>query len=280
MLSLFLAAVIVVPMTLVPAAFADSTSQQTSNVQDTFGNVRTISAFSVGQLATAYSLGGLGIGGTSGGTSTTTSTTDSIVINSIQTTSGTVSTAPYKLTLANFNAGTGSNTLLVVGVDANNNNVASVTFGGTQLTQATASFANNDAEFWYLTNPSGTGNIVVTMAGSTSAVVGAYSISGVDLTNPIPTKAAHHSTVSGSPTISITTQYPNSLVLDLPSIYGGVTLGSPTGTQNWDLNIANEITGASSSMVQATAGTATLGWTASGAGDMWDDAAIEIKASG
>ncbi|HXU96233.1 MAG TPA: hypothetical protein VFP45_07350, partial [Candidatus Nitrosotalea sp.] len=82
------------------------------------------------------------------------------------------------------------------------------------------------------------------------------------------------------PTVSITTQYPNSMVLDLPSIYGSVTLGSPTCTQQWDVNIASAITGASSSTVKASAGLTTCNWTASGSGELWDDAAIEIKSSG
>src|SRR4029077_3001024 len=83
-------------------------------------------------------------------------TTSSIILNSIQSTSGTISSSPYQITLANFNAGIGSNGLLVVGVEANNHNVVSVTFGGIHLTKKVSSFSNNDAEFWYLTNPSGT----------------------------------------------------------------------------------------------------------------------------
>jgi len=204
--------------------------------------------------------------------------TNGIVLNGIKSTSGTVSPS-NQITLGNFTAGTGNNRLLVVGVETNNNDVASVTFGGVQLSQAVKSFFNNDAEFWYLKNPVGTGNIVVTTSGPTSAVVGAYSLSGVDQTNPIPTSTTNHNTISNSPTISITTQYPNSLVLDLPSIYGGVTLGSPTCTQSWDANVQNEITGASSSTVQAKAGSVTCSWTASDGGDLWDDAAVEIKAS-
>ncbi|MDE1862524.1 MAG: fibronectin type III domain-containing protein [Thaumarchaeota archaeon] len=215
-----------------------------------------------------------GSGGSTGGT------TGSIAISGIQSTSGTVSASPYQLTLANVNAGTGSNRVLVVGVEANNNNVISVTFGGTSLTKEVSSFANNDAEFWYLVNPTGTGNVVVTMAGSTSAVVGAYSLSGVDQANPIPTSTTNHNTSPGSPTVSITTANPNSLVLDSPSIWGGVTLGSPTCTQGWDANMPSAVTGASSSISTTSAGAVTCSWTASGSGDLWDDVAIEVKASG
>ena len=167
----------------------------------------------------------------------------------------------------------------MVGIEANNNNVASITFGGVALTRVAASFHNNDAEFWYLKNPIGTADIVVTMAGPTSVVVGAYSFSGVDQTKPIPTTAANYATGAGSPTISIATQYRNSWVLDLPSIWGGVTLGSPTCTQQWDVNVPNHITGASSSSVMSSPGQVTCGWTAGGGGDFWDDIAIELRAS-
>jgi len=213
---------------------------------------------------------------------TTTSTTTAgapIALNNVASTSGVVSNPPFQITLSGFNAGTGSNRLLLVGVSANNNNVASVTFGGVALKQEAGSFYNNDAELWYLVNPSGAADIVVTMAGATSVVVGAYAFSGVNQANPIPTQVTAHNTSPGSPAISITTQYQNSWIVDLPSIYGGSTLGSPTCTQNWDINVANAITGASSSTAAASAGAKTCGWTASN-GDFWDDVAIEIMAKG
>jgi len=217
---------------------------------------------------------------TSSTTSTsTTSTATSIALNNIGSTSGVVSKPPFQITLSNFNAGTGSNRLLLVGVSANMNTVASVSFGGVALKQAVGSFYNNDAELWYLVNPSGVANIVVTMTGATSVVVGAYAFSGVNQVNPIPTKVTQYNTSPSSPQISITTQYQNSWVIDLPSIYGGSTLGSPTCTQNWNVNVANAITGASSSTVAASAGARTCGWTASNS-DFWDDVAIELVAAG
>jgi hypothetical protein len=203
--------------------------------------------------------------------------TNGITVKNIQSTSGAVSSS-NQITLANFNSGTGNNPLLVVGVGTNNNDVVSVTFGGTPLSQVVKSFYNNDAEFWYLKNPTGTGDIVVTTSGPTSAVVGAYSLSGVDQTNPVPTSMTNHNTASSSPAISITTQYQNSLVLDLPSIYGGVTLGSPTCTQGWDVNVPDIITGASSSTMVSTPSSVSCSWTASQGGDLWDDVAVEIKA--
>lgn len=212
-------------------------------------------------------------------TAADTATTGSIVLNNVQTTSGTVSSS-NQMTLSSFNVGTSSNSLLVVGISANNADAASVTYGGVPLTKAVSSFNNNYAAFWYLVNPSSTGDVVVTMNGPTSAVVGAYSYSGVDQTNPIPTVSKTSSTTAGSPSISITTANPNSLVLDLPSIYGDTSLGSPTCSQQWDVDIPSAITGASSSTSLSSPGSVTCSWTASGSGDLWDDVAIEVKASG
>ena len=221
--------------------------------------------------------------GTSSPSNTASATTSApppptgIVLNTIQSTSGVVPSS-NQITLANFNAGTGDNRLLVVGVSTDSSDVSSITFGGVSLTNKVHSFYNNDAEFWYLKNPTGSGDVVVTMNGPTSAVVGAYSFSGVNQTSPLPTGTIKHNTTPNSPNISITTKFANDWILDLPSIYGGSTLGSPTCTQQWDANVPDAITGASSSKVVPTPGAVTCKWTASSA-DYWDDVAVEIKAS-
>jgi len=200
----------------------------------------------------------------------------SIVQGSVQQTSGTVSSSPYQVTISGFTAGTQGGRLLVVGISANNENASSVAFGSAPLKKVASSFHNNDAEFWYLPDPTGTGDIVVTMAGPTSVVAGAYLLSGVDLTNPIPTATRSHARAS-SPTITLTTASPNSWVLDLPSIWGGVTLGSSSSTPQWDVNVPGGITGASGSLAVSTPSQVTASWTASGGGDAWDDVAIEVK---
>lgn len=199
-----------------------------------------------------------------------------IVLNNVESTSGTLS-APYQLAISNFNAGTGTDRLLVVGISANNNGVASVTYGGVPLAREISSFTNNDAEFWYLANPAPTGNVVATMSGGTSAVIGAYAFSGVNQTLPIPTHAARHNTSANNPEITITTKYPNDWVIDLPSIYGGSTLGKSTCVQEWDVNVPNAITGASSALAVPSPSTVSCGWTANNP-DLYDDVALEINA--
>ena len=125
-----------------------------------------------------------------------------VALGSVQHTSGTASSSPHQITLSGFSAGTLSSGLLVVGISSNNQPATSITFGGAQLTKVVSSFHNNDAEFWYLLTPTGTEDIVATMAGPTSAVVGAYVLYGVDLSNPIPTATRGFATASSSPAIS------------------------------------------------------------------------------
>jgi hypothetical protein len=212
-----------------------------------------------------------------------------IILNGKSTATGFVPAASSTVTLYNFSAGTGSNRLLVVGVTAGHQSASSVKFGGASLTKAVSSFVNNDAEFWYLKNPSyNPANVVVTMSGSTEAsafVIGTYSFANVNQTNPIPTTATNHDTCSPSctnPTVSITTASPNDLVLDLPSIWGGKSLSSPTCNQQWDSNMQysslHKTTGASSSTVVPVSATVSCSWTASGTSDFWDDVAIDVKA--
>src|SRR5256712_500980 len=213
------------------------------------------------------------------GTGITASTSGSGTIQSDNkwSTSGTVSSSPYQITLP-VNVGTGSNRVLIVVVEANNAGASTVTYnGGPSMTKAIAHFANNDAEIWYQTNPaSGSHNIVVTMAGSTSIVVGAYSFFGVDQVNPIPTAFGTNNISVSNPAISITTKYANSWAINSAAIYGGSTLSGPTQTQQWNIRLANAITGASSSAIKSTPGLVTFSWTASPT-DLWEEAAIEIK---
>ncbi len=206
-----------------------------------------------------------------------------ISINNVQTTHTT--TASSSITLSSFNAGTGSNRTLVVAVESESQSVSSITFGGTTLKQASGSFHNDYTAFWYLTNPSGTANIVVTMNANADIIVGAYALSGVDPTNPIPTTATNYtranSPIQSKPTISLTTQYPNSVVLDSAALYGGSILSSPSCTNEWHIQISSTtVTGASSSKTVATPGAVTCKWTNSVTQNGWDDTAIEVKAAG
>lgn len=264
----------------------DSGTTWTVLVANTAGSGTTYSDSNVLPLTTyTYRVSAINSVGTSQPSNTASSTTMSggsstptpgITLNNVQSTSGTT-TSLNQMTLSSFNAGSGSNQLLLVGISANNQDATVVTFNGQPLTKAVSSFNNNAAQFWYLKNPSGTGNIVATFGGQTQAVVGAYSFANVDQTNPIPTTATNTNSASSSPSVSLTSKYANDWVLDLPSIYGGQKLGSPTCTQEWNTNIPSAITGASSSSIMPSPGSVTCKWTASNGGDLWDDVAVELK---
>ena len=212
-------------------------------------------------------------------TVTTTVEKRSIVLNNVQSTSGTTPLS-NQIVLTNFNVGTGKDRLLVVGVQASGNPVSSITFGGTQLKKAVSSFNYNVAELWYLKNPVGTADIVVTMGGSARVIVGAYSFFEVDQRDPIPTIASNTGSTS-TPTIFLATKYPDSWVVDSASIYGDVSLSDSTCVQRWNIQDVGDpspfsITGASSSIIKESAGLVTCSWTASRS-DLWDDVAIELK---
>ncbi|MGA2877285.1 MAG: spherulation-specific family 4 protein, partial [Nitrososphaerales archaeon] len=200
------------------------------------------------------------------------------IIDNEKNTSATLSTSPYQVTLPNFNVGSGNDRLLVVGISVHDSSATSVTFGGTSLTKAISSFYNNDAELWYLTDPSGTGSIVVTIAAAASIVVGAYALSQVDQSNPIPTINTNHDTSGtlSAPSISITTANPDSAVIAVASDWGGVTLTGASSTQYWNTQISNAITGSSLSNLTTSKSAYSYSWTAS-SNDYWDAVAMEVQ---
>lgn len=200
-----------------------------------------------------------------------------ITISNTQHMSGATSSA-HQVTLAGFDAGSGANRLLLVGVSADNSNVNSITYQGISLARAAGSFYNDDSEFWYLADPpTGTGDILVTMAGSAHLAVGAYLLSGVDATDPVPSSTATDQS-TGNPSITITTKYPDSYVADLPSTYGGSTLSSPTCKEGWEAGITGGVTGGSSTEATTSAGSVTCSWNNNISSNGWDDTAVEVKA--
>src|SRR5256712_683046 len=80
---------------------------------------------------------------------TATSGSGTIQLDNKWTTSGTVSSSPYQITLP-VNVGTGGNRGLIVVVEANNAGASPVTYnGGPNMTKALAPLINNNAEIWY-----------------------------------------------------------------------------------------------------------------------------------
>jgi hypothetical protein len=182
--------------------------------------------------------------------------------------------------------GTGSNRLLLVGVDWNDNTAASVissvTFtpdGGAAvsltevLTQKPATVARY-AAIYSLVNPpsgkSGTVTITFTDAVPSGVVAGAANFAGVDQATPLGTAAGFASSDNQSTALSVTLTglAGNELIFD--SAYQGgsgvtQTLTASTGqTELWNDFATN--TRAASSTLQATSSSATMSWTAGSTG--------------
>ncbi len=180
------------------------------------------------------------------------------------------------ITLSNFNPGTGSNRLLVVGLSfglAVPSGVT-VTFGGTSLTQVpgtSSTRGTQHVEMWYVVNPTGTGNIVAKWSGTCDVVIGAVAFNGVDQTTPVRNGTFSTGTATA---VSVTiTSATGDMTMDTVSSVGA-RIGSPTQTQRWvDLN-GNHLNGAGST----GAATVTHGWTQSETNN-WVSAGVDIVAA-
>ena len=203
-------------------------------------------------------------------------TSSSIVLDNVQSTSGTVTLTPFQITLSNFVVGSGTNKVLIVGVESSAGTVSGVTYGGVALTQVISQSNVVESEFWILKNPpSGTADIVVTMSGISTVVVGAYSFFGVDQTTPVPTTVTNSSTTN-HPSTTIINNNAYSWLLDSVSIASD-SLSGPTQTSRWNVDIVSAVSGASSSSTIISPNTSTIfGWT-SGTVAHWAQIAIEVK---
>ena len=110
-----------------------------------------------------------------------------------------------------------SNTILIVGVSAQDSNhanmpITGITFNGVALTKTRHDEAtgNNRTELWYLKNPDvTTANVVITATGTLGELTGfALGFCNVDQTSPIDANNGGTGT-SGDPSVSLTTGVAN-----------------------------------------------------------------------
>lgn len=174
---------------------------------------------------------------------------------------------------------TGTDLILVVGVETSSAEAATgVTYNGIALTlidaqDAAALFCRS--ELWYLIAPAtGANDIVVTMAGSATYIVGgATSWTGVDQSTPLGTAAK--ATGSASPATVDVTSAAGEVVLDAACAIAGVTMTvGASQTSQWNLLAGGVLRGAGSS--EGGAGTVTISWTLS-ASALWATVAVPIK---
>ena len=209
------------------------------------------------------------------------------------TTSITETTIAHQSILKNFNVGTSKDRLLLVGVATDHPyTFASVTYGGTPLTLAVGKLNNADSEFWYLVNPApGPANIIATLTGSSSNKadigIGAYSIKGVDQTLPVPPSSIQTVQVNqGSQTISdtVTNYYPNSLLVDQPSVgWGnipGTDLNGNTQTLGYNMDENWDSSASSYAATTAACSQTNFQWhVISSNQDIWAELAVEVKSN-
>jgi|GEM_PF-5643812 len=221
---------------------------------------------------------------------------------------GTVSTASSdnsieawkSLTLPNVVVVNNINRLLLVAVTADDGNVTSVTYGGKLINHIKDVGAGTaDVAIWDMVNPPiGTANIVATAPGNGGPLgIGAYSLYGVDTTNPIPTFVTTTGDCSTPPpdnpctTITLTNKFKYGWAIDIAGLNAQPStsvLQSSTQTQQWsmtlpDLFSTGEIASASSKNTNplTAVGTNTIfSWNnGTDGGGPWAAVAVEIKNS-
>lgn len=178
---------------------------------------------------------------------------------------------------------TGSNGL-VAGLNGGQGNTAvtSMTFDGTTLTNAVSQATNASVYISYLKNPaSGSAkNLVINFGGVNSPCGSAISFSGVDQTTPVGASNSATGT-STTPSVSLTTSYDSSMIVDGVGVDSGGSNQSPTATgTNQTRRISQAASAfneqACSTTTTTTAGSYTLSYSM-GASKAWDMCALEIK---
>ena len=187
----------------------------------------------------------------------------------------------------------GSNRLLLVAVMIRGDKEAiSITYGGSDLTQAIFRRANTPngttVELWYLVGPPiGTADVVVTFTSSVLYYgIAAVNFTGVDQTNPIGATAGDNQPSGTNITTDITTLNADSLIFGAATARSADTDPFTPGagiTERWDMDTAgsggdNADAGLwGGERVAPTPDTYTFNTIAS-VSDSWAIAAVEINA--
>ena len=190
----------------------------------------------------------------------------------------------------------GTNRILIVGVSLSAAYaVSSITYGGVPLSLignavsgTSTPGAHERIELWYLTEaqglPTGTNSVIVSFNGSTRAVAGATSWTGVNQTTPLGTFASATSGSLGSttPSVNVNTTADDMVVdvLAAGPLSATATVGA-NQTQRWNLLVSdltlNRTRGAASSET-AISSTTTMSWTLSVA-TRWVIGAVPLKSA-
>ena len=153
------------------------------------------------------------------------------------------------LTFSHTVTSSGSNLLLIVGVSIRNpgagDTVASVTYGGTGLTQVgfRANANRSRVELWRLVAPAtGANNVVVTLTGANTAafVVGAVSFTGASQTAPLGTFFSATGN-SNAPNVTVTGVNEGEVVIDVVGKQNNseTLVVNPSQSQRWNRMTTN-----------------------------------------
>ena len=189
----------------------------------------------------------------------------------------------------------GSNRALVVMAYWDNfaggREVSNVTYNGVALTKALTLISGPDdisLDIWYLANPaSGSNDVFLDDSGSAVAWDAVIAMSYTDVDQDDPVGAIQSATgTSSSPSLSITTENDNSMIVAGNHGYGGDT--DPFAPANGETEREDGATGTSTSLDgsywagelgKASAGAQTIGGTMN-ASDDWVIGAIELRVAG
>ncbi len=191
----------------------------------------------------------------------------------------------------NLTVGTGPNRILFVGTGSGQNSaersVVRITYNGTNLTKITSQDRNGfgnlvRAELWYLVAPvSGTYPVNVTWdASDNHFMAGAVSLNKVDQTSPLGKLAQAGGCNPGGPSVSISTEYNNSWIIDVFDSQDKVPFTVGAGqTERWHeyVSPAAVIEAGGSTRITGGNGTFTMSWT--GGNPCWGAIAQEVRST-
>jgi uncharacterized repeat protein (TIGR01451 family) len=207
----------------------------------------------------------------------------------VASTSSTNSPAATNSVTFSHTSGSGTNSLLVIGVsmgvaaNIGSITVTNVTYGGVTLSNLVAHVNNGTAkartEIWYLTNPpAGPANVVIRSSAPANLIAGAITFTNANLQFPFGAVATAHSTSSGTSAslnvVSATNEIPF-VSIDVDGNGSAFTLVNGAA-QNalWNTNSAGETAGAAST--KAGVASASFSWTWTG-GQEWAVAGVSVK---
>lgn len=182
------------------------------------------------------------------------------------------------ITIPNVHVSNNTNRLLLVSLTSHQGGgAATVKYNGTSMTKLVSQVGSfsETAEIWGLVNPEvGTTFSVVTTGISGGSFSSGSAISLYNCYQALPTNTVKTSGNSNAPTVTITTQYNNSWVVDVVESEAVLTVNAAQ-TQDWNISQSSFENSAGSHIIVATAGAQAMIW-GNASGQRWNQCALEV----